>query len=1159
MFEPISDQEGLTPSSRLAGLYQVTVRDSASPNRPILPTFRDRDAGAEVRRHARGGFAYGQIASILAVLIFAAGVETALADVGPPVRIKMSPDTRAATSGAEYTGVFHIHVDRGGTLSDFQLVGQGWSIISLEVPGESVAAQPGLLTLPFRARPTDADQPITLSLTYDGWSVSRSFEVGPAYFDRVSKPRALRRVPTVAEPLEPKGVSELGDQSPPGDRRGSSVQVTGRLVYTRAGRDMNGDGDMDDPDDIQPVTVGADNIWVRVWDEDLVGSSLIWEGFTDNDGYFDTGFAETDDPEPDLYVLFECESGVGAVEESGPLEINYSWETEVIEDFQGTVYEFGTQTPTDPTDMPALHLWNSLVRTHRFIETRAGLDAPSVDVLWPDGETGAFYDGGEIHISSERSWRNDTLSHEYGHHFLTNFSITIPTDYCNDNNFCDGEDSCTSGTDCEDPGHCIWCPETDHDAWNEGFPNWLADTVTRSYPEDYVFDDGTEYEALYTRDLEDLSVCCQDSMMHDPLITEGFIGALLRDIEDDTQDDHDNDGIRDTLCLGVDEIFNVVVTYFPITPELFIAWFRYAYPEYSDELWPTAFNVAPAFVAGYPADVDPPGVVEVCDSPSHPLGVGGPLPCIIVEWEPASDDVSGACGYSFEWGTIPLDPDEIEDPISFNDCLWSTSTLQDLGQYYFSIKALDCAGNWGAATTFGPFEVIDCNDSGVLDGCDIKCIFPGVPGVCIFPESLCASCETSEDCNTNYFPDECDIASGTSQDCNENLIPDECENMLHWAGGVGSWHYPSSWEEEQVPDESTQVCIFTGDATVQFTSNTTTVPVVACHDNLSMSSTGAPWPELTIEEPSFVNGELSISGLWTKLTVPTSLEIGGLFDWFGASGAKIDGGGVVTASGSMILSGNPELSATTLVNKGSATSTAWMLLSSDAVFLNDPSGSFDFQSDGTFFGGSTGTLDNRGSIIRSAGDGDAWIDVFTDNSGEIRVMSGTLALTRGSSSTGNFVGDPGTILTFGAGGHELLGDSSIAAEYVHFASTAGDVNIRGTYDVSGTTLINMFYVNFTPEATILDYGDTLAVPSGVVNFDTVVGSAIEFASISLGSSYSGTANFNSGDPIITDTLTIGPGTITGPSPITVNELLTWRAGGHFHGPGVVNANGGLLV
>lgn len=195
---------------------------------------------------------------------------------------------------------------------------------------------------------------------------------------------------------------------------------------------------------------------------------------------------------------------------------------------------------------------NSIVRAERFIRTRTPYDPPKVQAVLPDGATGAFYQSGsqEIHISTQHQWNEATHTHEFGHHFLSRFTTTLVPDYCND--FCDSGSGCTSGVDCEKPGHRIWCPETDHDAWNEGWPNRLADVVTRSYPYDYEFDDGTEYKALFTRGQEALDTCCQDEQSYSPLVTEGFIGALLRDIEDDTQDDHDGDGIVDSLCLGVE-------------------------------------------------------------------------------------------------------------------------------------------------------------------------------------------------------------------------------------------------------------------------------------------------------------------------------------------------------------------------------------------------------------------------------------------------------------------------------------------------------------------------------------------------------------------------------------------------------------------------------
>ncbi len=50
----------------------------------------------------------------------------------------------------------------------------------------------------------------------------------------------------------------------------------------------------------------------------------------------------------------------------------------------------------------------------------------------------------------------------------------------------------------------------------------------------------------------------------------------------------------------------------------------------------------------------------------------------------------------------------------------------------------------------------DCNNNGIPDECDI-------------------SGNTSCDCNSNGVPDECDIEEGISPDCNGNVIPDECE------------------------------------------------------------------------------------------------------------------------------------------------------------------------------------------------------------------------------------------------------------------------------------------------------------------------------------------------------------------------------------------------
>lgn len=109
-------------------------------------------------------------------------------------------------------------------------------------------------------------------------------------------------------------------------------------------------------------------------------------------------------------------------------------------------------------------------------------------------------------------------------------------------------------------------------------------------------------------------------------------------------------------------------------------------------------------------------------------------------------------------------------------------------------------------TAIGPLlEMIDCNENGVHDACELDCAATGCEPPCgpacsggpriglscahhaDCPDALCAGLdcnnnevpdECEEDCNLNNIPDSCDISSGYSEDCQlpgGNTIPDECE------------------------------------------------------------------------------------------------------------------------------------------------------------------------------------------------------------------------------------------------------------------------------------------------------------------------------------------------------------------------------------------------
>ena len=193
----------------------------------------------------------------------------------------------------------------------------------------------------------------------------------------------------------------------------------------------------------------------------------------------------------------------------------------------------GTMMPADTGQHPPLHIHNSITRAFRFMQLNTGIAVEHVDAIWPDSDNGAYYDG-EVNIGPNEQWNEGTIIHEYGHHILDKYAENVSPDYCND--FCDGEAACTAGDDCDNEGHCTWCPETDHDAWNEGFPDWFAGAVIRTFLSDYGLQALSINDGRYN--VESIGPCGQDGMTSSALITQGYITALMQDMEDGLDDDH---------------------------------------------------------------------------------------------------------------------------------------------------------------------------------------------------------------------------------------------------------------------------------------------------------------------------------------------------------------------------------------------------------------------------------------------------------------------------------------------------------------------------------------------------------------------------------------------------------------------------------------------
>jgi murein tripeptide amidase MpaA len=125
-----------------------------------------------------------------------------------------------------------------------------------------------------------------------------------------------------------------------------------------------------------------------------------------------------------------------------------------------------------------------------------------------------------------------------------------------------------------------------------------------------------------------------------------------------------------------------------------------------------------------------------------------------------------------------------------------TYELRDTGDYGFVLPVWQilptCEETFPSLLFYVSYLFPDCNQNGVYDRQDIAagtsddCNANNIPDECEaggssdcngngIPDLCDIYAGTSEDCNANGLPDECDLASGASEDCQPNGIPDECD------------------------------------------------------------------------------------------------------------------------------------------------------------------------------------------------------------------------------------------------------------------------------------------------------------------------------------------------------------------------------------------------
>lgn len=602
---------------------------------------------------------------------------------------------------------------------------RNWEVVFLDIPSE-VTLEPGTpRAFPVEIRSNAPTEPFFVEYRAGNFSERKTFFLTPFLNNQavetpgdvmLSNPGldldALRPEPAEISGIAPghdEGMARSSGQLDEEDGVPTQSVVrtaVGNIRYLR-------------PDGWSEIYSGADGVTVRLYDRDSGEDDLLGTFVTDRWGNFVIDFVWLWEDDPDLYVRFDAVNAKVQVLYPGGLPLNYAWISSTKYNEPAETVSFGYLEPPIQAQMPILHAVTQLTRAWRLLANIGYQNIDLVKVRMPDSDW-PHYKGGDletIYMSQDRIWEDGTLWHEYGHHIVHEFGAGNGSDYCNTGSRCDyinGDDECR---------HCNWCQETAGDAWNEGFPSWFADVMTRDILAHYAILSG---DPTNPYDYEVAGTCATSQngtgSYDNPYLTEGLLAALLRDLEDGGPPDSDplGGGVgQDKLNMSVSDIFDIMATFNPTTPGAFLGFYVAVHEQHAQNIWFTARN------NGYNFDSTPPGMVSNLFSPSH-NALPSPDATIEFTWDEPADDISGAGDYSVWISQTPQAPDYTADGIG--DATSLVTNPLPAGIYWFSIRAVDRAGNWSDDwALYGPLAIRDPYPANLFPGSTASFSQPVVP------------------------------------------------------------------------------------------------------------------------------------------------------------------------------------------------------------------------------------------------------------------------------------------------------------------------------------------------------------------------------------------------------------------------------------------------
>jgi len=444
--------------------------------------------------------------------------------------------------------------------------------------------------------------------------------------------------------------------------------------------------------------VPADGTTVYVYDADSGDDDFLGSGVTKADGTFDFLVPRGNESGPDLYLLFIAGNGVMDVKYSGVggfiggVETTWRFTTGVAWNVTGDDYNFGTTSPPPPTFIDlnaAFYMGSILTKAWRYC---SGLNYSSalerVRITWPNDVDTPFYRSSSktIFMNVDRQWREDTIIHEFGHHWMHAYSASPSPDYCNPGGYQDQDGDC---------GHNQWCSENENVAWTEGFPNFLANVAIDWIQANY-------HSTLNNRNVEFIMGCGQaGGALTDPYKTESTLAAFLRDLADAS-----NEVDTGVPGVGIDKITQGTASVMAtassaITPYSSTSFVNTHFALHSylgSDYWFTGMN------SGFDLDGAPPSWPGVLTSPSHPQYSTSDDATVDLTWDGATDDMSGVRRYYVRIDTTPSYPYP-GDSFTVNGTSATTPELAP-GTYYAMVLAEDWSGKQSVNySTHGPFTI----------------------------------------------------------------------------------------------------------------------------------------------------------------------------------------------------------------------------------------------------------------------------------------------------------------------------------------------------------------------------------------------------------------------------------------------------------------------